>query len=275
MEGNFVPVFAVNRLNLLKKLECIEGDFAILGTVIESNNFLHKLSTFGKPVFLDSGVFDADKKNWCLRTVSVYEKDSWIRKQTIADYRDLRKWISSFLSRCDNFSPDYVFAPDIIGEPLLSLYLNKIAWEEYSSKRRSYKLIGVVQVGHALYNWPKQMVIPQADALPPFFNTPKSFLASLISEYRRFGYEYIALGGLLKAENTMPMGLKFGLSNRELDELLSWSRPQFVLGGLALTRLQVLKKHKVWADSSNWLWWDKRYDYSRFCNRNALQEVVG
>jgi hypothetical protein len=72
----------------------------------------------------------------------------------------------------------------------------------------------------------------------------------------------------------MPMGLKFGLSNQELDDLLGWSRPQFVLGGLALTRLEVLKKHNVWADSTNWLWWDKRYDRSRFGARNALQEVV-
>lgn len=274
MEDNFVPVFAVNRLNLLKKLECIKGDFAVLGTIIESDNFLRALSEFGKPVFLDSGVFSIDKKKWHLQTDSVYENKMWMRKQTIADYEDLRSWISAFLSRCDDFSPDYVFAPDIIGEPLLSLYLNRIAWKEYSSKQRSYKLIGVVQVGHTLYNWPRRITVPHADALLPFFYTPKSFLAYLISEYRNIGYEYMALGGLLKAESTMPMGLKFGLSNQELDDLLSWSRPQFVLGGLALTRLEVLKKHNVWADSSNWLWWDKRYDNVRFGNRNALQEVV-
>lgn len=271
----FLPVFAVNRINLLKKLEDLEGNFGVLGTIIESDNFLQYLRDFGKPFFIDGGVFDGTKRNWYTRTVSLYIDHQWVRQQIIAPPESLREYIAYFFDRCDKFSPDYVFAPDVIGEPLLSLYLSKIAWEEYSSKQRDYHLIGVVQAGHAIYNWSEQKAsVPSVDALLPFFSTPKSFLSSLISEYKRIGYQQIALGGLLKSESTMPMGLKFGLSNQELDDLLGWSRPQFVLGGLALTRLEVLRKHNVWADSTNWLWWDKRYDQSRFGDRNTLQEVV-
>jgi hypothetical protein len=72
----------------------------------------------------------------------------------------------------------------------------------------------------------------------------------------------------------MPTGLKFGLSPQQLDELLTWTRPNFVLGGLALSRLEILKKYQVWADSTNWLWWNGKYDYQRFGKRNLLQEVV-
>jgi hypothetical protein len=96
----------------------------------------------------------------------------------------------------------------------------------------------------------------------------------LISEYRNIGYDYIALGGLLKPDYKKRTGLRFSLSIQELDELLTWSRPDFVLAGLALTRLEVLKKHQVWADSTGWLWWDVRYDSQRFANWNALQEVA-
>lgn len=272
---SFLPIFPVNRINLLKKLDNLEGDFGVLGTIFESNNFLHHLRDFNKTFFIDGGVFDVSKSNWYIRTISLYRNNQWIRQKLIAPPEKLREYISSFLNRCDKFTPDYVFAPDVIGEPLLSLYLSRIAWEEYSSKKRDYYLIGVVQVGRAIYNWPQQKAsVPTVDSLLPFFSTPKSFLSSLISEYKCIGYQQIALGGLLKSESTMPMGLKFGLSNQELDDLLSWSRPQFVLGGLALTRLEILKKHNVWADSSNWLWWDKRYDQNRFGDRDTLQEVV-
>jgi hypothetical protein len=128
--------------------------------------------------------------------------------------------------------------------------------------------------GHTLYSWDETRRIPQKDVLPHYL-TARSFLSPLISEYRNIGYHFIALGGLLKNEPTMPTGLKFDLSNEDLDNLLSWSRPDFVLGGLALTRLEILKKHRVWADSTNWLWWDSRYDYKRFGHRNVLQEVIG
>lgn len=273
MEPSFLPIFAVNRLNLLKKLENLQGEFGILGTIVESDNFLNSLCETKKPYFIDSGVFDDSKNAWYQKTRSVFENGRWVRRTGLADPQDLRAWIISFLGRCQKFNPDYVFAPDIIGEPLLSLYIARLTWEEYCIKQYSYQLIGVVQAGYPLYNWPSND-IPQPDALLPYFNTAKSFLSSLMSEYRNIGYQYIALGGLLKADSAMPMGLKFGLSNQEFDHLLSWSRPDFVLGGLALSRLDVLKKHGVWADSSNWLWWDERYDYERFGHRNALQEVL-
>lgn len=273
MKFSFLPIFAVNRLNLLKKLEHLQGEFGVLGTIIESDNFLESLRLSKKLFFIDSGVFDGSKNAWHQKMISVFENGRWVKKTELTNSQDLRTWIIAFLERCEKFNPDYVFAPDIIGEPLLSLYLARLTWEEYCINQYSYKLIGVVQAGYPLYNWPS-INIPQSDALPPYFNTAKSFLSSLISQYRNIGYKYIALGGLLKADSTMPMGLKFGLSNQEFDHLLSWSRPDFVLGGLALSRLEILKKHGVWADSSNWLWWDKRYDYERFGHRNALQEVV-
>ncbi|PSN16979.1 hypothetical protein C7293_00170 [filamentous cyanobacterium CCT1] len=273
MNKKFMPIFAVNRMNLLNRIKALEGDYGILGTIIESDNFLSALHQTNKPFFIDSGVFDDGKNTWYKSNISVFENQRWVRKTILSDLQDLQAWIASFLDRCDKFSPDYVFAPDIINEPLLSLHLARITWEEYLKKSRIYQLIGVVQAGHALYNW-SFIDVPQIDSLLPYFNTPKSFLSSLISEYRHIGYRYIALGGLLKAEKAMPMGLKFGLSNQEFDDLLTWSRPDFVLGGLALSRLEILKKHSVWADSSNWLWWDERYDFERFGHRNALQEVL-
>lgn len=181
--------------------------------------------------------------------------------------------MKTYLDRCEDFSPNYVFAPDVFGEPILSLYLARLSWQEYWRRSRRYSLIGVVQVGAALYNW-HQKPVPQLDSFLPHYETPKSFLTSLISAYRDIGYQHIALGGLLKVEPTMPTGLRFGLSVEELDRLLAWSRPEFVLGGLALSRLEVLKKHRVWADSTNWLWWDSRYDYRRFGHRNVLQEIL-
>jgi hypothetical protein len=273
MEHTFLPVFAVNRFNLIRKLDAIQGDFGVLGTTIESDNFLNGLRQLGKPLFIDSGVFETGRNAWYQTTLSVFQDGRWIRENRLSDVKLLKKWIGDFLDRCEKFDPDYVFAPDILNEPILSLYLARLAWEIYSSKNYGYQLIGVVQVGHSLYNW-QSTDAPQLDGLPPYFSTAKSFLSPLISEYRNLGYQYVALGGLLKADSTMPTGLKFGLSNEKLDDLLGWSRPNFVLGGLALSRLEILKKHNVWADSSNWLWWDKRYDFKRFGHRNVLQEVV-
>lgn len=148
-----------------------------------------------------------------------------------------------------------------------------LAWEEYWQKSRRYTLIGVIQVGDSLYNWP-QYSPTTLQAIYPHYQSCKSFLISLISEYRNLGYKNIALGGLLKNDPIMRTGFKFGLSAEELDDLLSWSRPEFVLGGLALTRLEVLKKHKVWADSTNWIWWENKYDLQRFGDRNILEEVT-
>lgn len=272
MEKQFLPVFAVNRLNLLKKLQRIEGEFGILATFIESDNFLTVLRSQGRPYFIDSGVFEDKSKPWYCQLDCEFVNDRWVRELKLADRQQLQKRLKTFFDRCDNFSPDYVFAPDVFGEPLISLHLARIAWEEYSSKPRTYSLIGVVQIGDALYNW-QNLSTPQVNPVPPHYHSPKSFLTALISEYRYIGFQKIALGGLLKSESTMPMGLKFGLSSQALDDLLAWSRPDFVLGGLALTRLEVLRKHRVWADSTNWLWWDARYDRQRFGDRDALQEV--
>jgi hypothetical protein len=83
------------------------------------------------------------------------------------------------------------------------------------------------------------------------------------------------LGGLLQVNKNKNTGLTFGLSVKEFDEILTWSRPEFVLGGLALTRIEVLKKHQVWADTTGWLWWNEQYDRERFSNRDVFQEYFG
>lgn len=277
--SSFLPIFAVNRTKLIQKLKQLDGGFGIIATSAESDGFLQKIRHLEKPYFIDSGVFEKAispsyrqaSLPWYARVNCVFEEHRWVRSTGLASRDRLQETIGKFLDRCDRFLPDYVIAPDILGEPLLSLHLARIAFQEYLYKSRSYQLIGVVQVGDALYNWQEQH--PQKDAFLPHYRTAKSFLAPLISEYRTIGYQYIALGGLLKADRSMPLGLKFGLSNEGLDELLTWSRPNFVLGGLALTRLPILKKHQVWADSSNWIWWDRRYDRDRFENWDALRSV--
>lgn len=274
MKKKFLPVLSLNRFSLLEKLKGVEGEFGILANNTCSDNLLASLRHIGKPYFIDSGVFENKNCPWYYRINCEFEDNRWVRELRLADEQQLRQAVRNFLDRCNRFSPDYVFAPDVIGESLLSLYLARLAWEEYLQQPRPYALIGVVQVGVVLYNWLKPPV-PQKDSFLPHYDSPKSFLAALISVYREIGYQYIALGGLLKSDSTAPMGLKFGLSAQQLDELLAWSRPEFVLGGLALSRLEVLKKHSVSADSSNWLWWDARYDYQRFGHRNALQEVLG
>ncbi len=274
MKHEFLPVFSVDWLGLLKKLEKLEGNYGILAPITCYNKLLARIRDIGKPFFIDSGIFENQDVPWYFQKDCQFKDERWVREFHLAPEQKLRQSIKDYFNRCDRFSPDYVFAPDIFKEPLLSLYVARLSWEEYWSQPRSYTLIGVVQVGSALYNWPEKAV-PTLDTLPPHYDSPKSFLAPLISAYRDIGYEYIALGGLLKADKTRPSGWKFGLSVQELDQLLTWSRPDFVLGGLALTRLEVLQKHKVWADSTTWLWWDARYEPQRFSNRNALQEVVG
>jgi hypothetical protein len=273
-KNKFLPVFSMDWYGLLKKLENVEGEYGILAPISCYNKLLTSIRETGKPFFIDSGIFKTQDCPWYHQLYSELKNSRWVRELRLAEEQVLQQRVKAYLDRCDDYSPDYVFAPDIFGEPLLSLYIARLSWEEYWRRPRSYALIGVVQVGSILYNWQKKPV-PQSNSFPPHYDSPKSFLAPLISAYRNMGYQYIALGGLLKADNTMPTGLKFGLSTEELDELLAWSRPEFVLGGLALTRLEVLKKHALWADSTNWLWWDARYDNQRFGQRNAFQEVLG
>lgn len=273
----------MDHAGLLRKLKDIEGEYGILAPLSCPKNLLKDIRDTGKPFFIDSGVFENQTRPWYCQLHCEFIQERWVRELRLASEQQLRQRVKNYLSCCDNFSPDYVFALDVFGEPLISLYLARLSWEEYWCKARPYTLIGVVQVGAVLYNWQMllrryrlqyQKVGLQSSSFLPFYDSPKSFLAPLISAYRDIGYQHIALGGLLKADTTMPTGLKFGLSAQELDELLIWARPEFVLGGLALSRMEVLKKHKVWADSTNWLWWDARYDQQRFGHRNVLQEIL-
>lgn len=273
MNNEFLPIFSVDWSGLLERLTDLEGDYGILAPVHSHNTLLQKIRDMGKPFLIDSGVFEARTTPWYFQIHSEFKQGQWIREVRLASEQHLRQKIRTYFDRCDKFAPDYVFAPDILGEPILSLYLARLGLEEYELKPRPYTLLGVVQVGNALYNWPENP-LPSQDSLPLHYNSPKSFLAPLMSEYRNLGYKHIALGGLLKSDRKKRTGLKFGLSVGELDELLTWSRPDFVLGGLALTRIEVLKKHRVWADSTGWLWWDARYEPRRFANRNVLEEVV-
>jgi hypothetical protein len=271
-EQNFLPVFSVDWLGLLNRLKNLEGNYGILAPISSNKSLLTNIRDLGKPFFIDSGVFSNQECPWYYETHSEYLDERWVRKRKFASEEHLRRKVREYLEHCDQFLPNFVFTQDIFGEPLLSLYLARLTWQEYWKKPRNYTLIGVVQVGYSIYNWQHNLV-PQLNSFPPHYYSPKSFLASLISAYREIGYDYIALGGLLKVDKTRTTGLKFGLSTQELDELLAWSRPEFVLGGLALTRAEVLKKHNVWADSTGWLWWNEKYD-TKFRDRNAFQEVL-
>jgi hypothetical protein len=273
MKDYFLPVFSVDSVANFNKVNDLKGDYGILAPVFCSNNLLSKIRELGQPFLIDSGVFKTKGHPWYCQLTSEFINNRWLRELRLASEQELRQKVRNYLDRCQEFSPDYVFALDIIGEPLLSLYLARLSWQEYWEKPRNYALIGVVQVGNIIYNW-QETNLPVKNSLPPHYESPKSFLAPLISEYRHLGYQYLALGGLLKQDATTPTGLKFGLSPQQLDDLLTWTRPDFVLGGLALSRLEILKKHRVWADSTNWLWWNGKYDYQRFGERNVLQEVV-
>ena len=273
MLNKFLPVFVVDCTSHIRKLSGLTGNYGILAPFTCYDKLLHQIREINQPLFIDSGVFEKQNCPWYYQLKSCFTNGRWQRKLCLADEAKLREKIRHYLDRCSQFNPDYIFAPDIIGEPLLSLSLARITWEEYCEESRNYQLIGVVQVGHSLYNYSKQN-LPSKDNFLPHYRSSKSFLVSLISEYKNIGYQYLALGGLLKFVDTAPMGLKFGLSPKELDELIAWSRPNFVLGGLALTRVEVLKKHNVSADSSNWLWWDAKYCERRFGQRNVLQELV-
>lgn len=272
LKNKFLPVFSVDWLGLFNRLKNIEGNYGILAPISSNKSLLRSIRDFGRPFFIDSGVFANQNYPWYYEKYCEYRNNRWVHELRLAPEPKLRQKVKEYLERCDQFCPDFVFTQDIFGEPLLSLYLARLTWEEYWRKPRIYTLIGVIQVGYSIYNW-QQKLVPQLDSLLPHYESPKSFLAPLISTYRDIGYEYIALGGLLKVDKTRTTGLKFGLSVEELDELLAWSRPEFVLGGLALTRAEVLRKHNVSADSTGWLWWNEKYD-SKFRNRNGFQEVL-
>jgi hypothetical protein len=278
--NQFMPIFVVNRSKHLQRLqEFSQESFGILATFQESDNFLMGLRKLKQSYFIDSGVFeipkifsaysDPNKIPWYLQVECYWENEFWRRRLTVAKEQQLTLFIRHFLDRCDQFSPDYVIAPDIIHEPLLSLYLARLVWAEYASKKRSYQLVGVVQVGYPLY----ETVWSGMNRGVNYLQSRNGFIQGLIDEYRNIGYPKIALGGLLRASNENRTGLSFGLSNEAFDELLQWTRPDFVLGGLALTRLPVLKKHGVWADSSGGIWWDSRYDATRFVGRDVMAEV--
>jgi len=278
--NQFMPIFVVNRSKHLQRLEEFgQENFGILATFQESDNFLTGLRALRQTYFIDSGVFeipknfsaysDPNKIPWYLQVECYWEDGFWRRRLTVAREKQLVTFIRHFLDRCDRFLPDYVIAPDIIHEPLLSLYLARLVWAEYASKNRSYQLVGVVQVGYPLY----ETVWLGMNRGVNYLQSRNGFIQGLIDQYRNIGYPKIALGGLLRASNENRTGLSFGLSNEAFDELLQWTRPDFVLGGLALTRLPVLKKHGVWADSSGWIWWDSRYDATRFVGRDVMAEV--
>jgi hypothetical protein len=273
-ERTFLPVFSMDWFGLLRRVQKIEGHYGVLAPIQCSENFLQSVRALDKPFFIDSGIFQDNKSPWYLQAYSEFIHDRWVQGLRLADESVLREKIRRFLDRCERFHPDYVFAPDVFSEPLVSLHLAQLILEEFDKSSYSFKLIGVVQAGYSLYSQGKEAKLPGHEVRLPHYRTAKSFLSSLISQYRNLGYEHIALGGLLRSDPTMPTGWKFGLSSEALDELLTWSRPDFVLGGLALTRIDVLKKHHIWADSTNWLWWDEKYDFQRFKGRNALQEVV-
>lgn len=95
-----------------------------------------------------------------------------MRKLQLKEEKQLRQKIRNYLDYCDQFEPDYVFALDIMGEPLISLYLAQLNLEEYALKTRKYHLIGVVQAGHALYNCSDQLLSPFQNTLLPFYQSP-------------------------------------------------------------------------------------------------------
>jgi hypothetical protein len=96
--------------------------------------------------FIDSGVFETQEQPWYYQLNCEIKNHQWVRELRLARESHLRQKIQAYLARCDLFCPDYVFAPDILGESLLSLYLARLSWEEYRSKPRAYQLIGVVQI---------------------------------------------------------------------------------------------------------------------------------
>jgi len=216
----FLPVFSMDWFGLLRKIKQVEGNYGILAPIHCTNNFLLSVRETGKPFFIDRGVFAKKEQPWYLQKYAEFKQGYWKRETRLATEQALRQNIAEFFDRCDRFSPDYVFAPDIIGEPLLSLHLAHLSLDEYARKSRTYQLIGVIQTGAILYNWESNS-IPQSDGCLPHYNSPRCFLAALISEYRRIGYREIALGGLLQSRDDTPTGLKFGLSPEELDELLT------------------------------------------------------
>ena len=182
MSKNFLPVFSIDSKSLLKKflnnINNVKGSYGILVPISCSDNFLSQISSLKQLFFIDSGVFEEKDNHWYLQLNSEFKNHRWVRELNLAPERKLREKIRNYLNRCDKFNPNYVFSLDIINEPLLSLYLARLTWQEYHQKSRNYQLIGVVQVGNILHNWSPK-IIPIKNSLLPYYNSPKSFLTCL------------------------------------------------------------------------------------------------
>ena len=131
MDNQFLPIFSVDWSGLLKKLANLEGNYGILAPVHSHNILLQRIRELGKPFLIDSGVFEAKNDPCYCQIHCEFKHGKWIREVQLASEYHLRQHIHSYFERCDQFNPDYVFAPDIIGEPILSLYLARLSWEEY------------------------------------------------------------------------------------------------------------------------------------------------
>lgn len=270
--NHFLPVFSLDSMSHLRRLTGIEGRFGILIPITSPRTVLEAARQRGKPFYIDSGIFEPrNGLDWHEQRYVRHVRGQWMRTKEIAPDEQLRQHIRQYFEKCDRYSPDYVFAPDVLGRPLESLRIARLALDEYWRKPRTYELIGVAQVGTPLYDL-EWNTVPIAQDVLPHYKTSRSLIAPLLSQYRNLGYSLLALGGLLKFDPRMPMKLKFGLRPEELDKLLSWARPDFVLAGLSRSRAAVLHKHGVAADSTNWLWWNKRYD-PKFDNRNEVEEI--
>jgi hypothetical protein len=184
MKNKFLPVFSVDWYGLLKRLKNVEGEYGILAPISCYKKLLISIRDIGKPFFIDSGVFENKGCPWYYQLHCEFKNERWVRELRLASEQQLRQKVKNYLDRCDNFSPDYVFAPDIFGEPLLSLYLARLTWEEYWRCSRAYTLIGVVQVGSVIYNW-FQKPVPYSDSFPPHYDSPKGCVAK--SRVRWYG----------------------------------------------------------------------------------------
>jgi hypothetical protein len=262
----YFPVLSVKRQCELAELQERRGEsFGLLVPSGCSDNMLRAVRAMDRPFFLDSGVF-GKKTPWYLMRERTFECGRWLERMRPVVEKQLIGHIEAFFDRADRNEVDYVFAPDALDDPEFSLYLAQLSQKVLESrplKQRRWQLFGIVQAGKFLCR----------DAWMPN-NRARETLLETVEAYRAAGYTLIALGGLLRQEPSMPMGLKFGLTNDELEKLLQCTSAQFVLGGLALRRLDVLKRCGVAADSSNWRWWKSKYDFTRFGNRDALAELA-
>jgi hypothetical protein len=269
MQGKYLPTFTVDRAAHLKQLPPQTENYGLLLTVSAPDHLLKSARDFGKPVFIDSGVFQSGE--WYKIAQCEFIERRWQRFTIIAPDDFLKDYIRRYYARCANFSPHYVFAIDVYGEPELSLHLADLGRQVFQEQSYRFELIGVVQVGDFLYHW-------QSAENPGGFaplSSPKAIAAiqNRVNHYRTLGYELIALGGLLrKTKVASRTGLTFGLSKHELEVLIQILKPDFILAGLSLTRSRVLSTYGVSADSTNWLWW--KFDPARFQDRDPMAEIL-